>query len=654
MKSDIRAAAPPAKPLVIFDGDCNFCGIWIRRWRYHTGDRIDYLPFQARSVAERFPELAREQLEKAVHLVTTEGVIYSGAEAAFRALAFNPAEHWLLEWYEHSQLFSRTSESAYRFVATHRRFFSFLTRTLWGRSVEPSTYSLVRSVFVRSLALIYLTAFVSVWTQISGLIGSNGILPAGETMETVRRQTESAGIVGLARFHVFPTLCWMSASDAALRAQCATGTLLAILLFAGIAPAPCLFLLWLIYLSLSTICREFLSFQWDILLLETGFLAIFFSPLVYLPWRKSGPPPSRIALWLLRWLLFRLMFESGCVKLLSQDPTWRDLSALNLHYETQPLPTWIGWYAHQLPASIQKGCTVAMFVIELGIPFLIFAPRRPRGFACAALMGLQAAILLTGNYCFFNLLTLVLCLTLLDDEALRRCFRFVQRRRRGKAADGEPLGEKAAAAQKPPSPAHYLGGHKLHYLRLPITASLALLIIFVSLLQLLGMFSRSTAMPSAAISVLQWLSPFRTFNTYGLFAVMTTYRHEIIVQGSNDGVTWLDYEFRYKPGDPMRRPRFVAPHQPRLDWQMWFAALSDYQHNPWFIQFCASLLRNSPEVTRLVKKNPFPEKPPRYIRAVVYDYHFTDWKTRQGTGAWWRRQYVGLYLPVISLREAAP
>jgi predicted DCC family thiol-disulfide oxidoreductase YuxK len=652
MEPGIRVALPPAKPLVIFDGDCNFCAIWIRRWRHHTGDRVDYLPFQDPSIPERFPELPRAQLEHAVHLITTAGNIYTGAGAGFRALAFNPNEHWLLDWYEHSPLFARTTESAYRFVATHRGFFSFLTRALWGRSVEPSSHSLVRAVFVRSLGLIYLLAFASLWNQISGLIGSGGILPATQTMESVRHQTDSAGITGLARFHVFPTLCWFSASDTSLRVQCAAGTALAILVLIGVAPAPCLFLLWLIYLSLCTICREFLSFQWDILLLEAGFLAIFFAPLIYLPWRERGSPPSKIVLWLLRWLLFCLMFESGCVKLLSQDPTWRDCSALNFHYETQPLPTWIGWYAHQLPASIHKSCTIIMFVIELGVPFLVFAPRRPRHFGCAALLALQIAILLTGNYCFFNLLTILLCLTLLDDGALRRAVGIFRRSRRGNETDGTAQLETGAAAA--PNQPRCFGGHAFLRLRLAVTALVALLVLFVSLFQLLGMFARSTPIPPAAVSVLQWLSPFRTFNTYGLFAVMTTSRHEIIVQGSNDGRNWLDYEFKYKPGDLTHRPRFVAPHQPRLDWQMWFAALGDYEHNPWFVQFCASLLRNSPEVTHLLATNPFSVTPPRYIRAVVYDYHFTDLKTRRQSGTWWRKEYRGQYLPVISLRENAP
>src|SRR5258708_3266830 len=225
--------------------------------------------------------------------------------------------------------------------------------------------------------------------------------------------------MGWGRYHLAPTLCWFSRSDTSLSLQCAIGAVLGILVLIGVAPAPCLFLLWLIYLSLATVSREFLGFQWDALLLETGFLAIFFAPLRF--WLGAGhrSAPPRIVIWLLRLLMFRLMFESGFVKLSSHDPTWKTFTALHFHYETQPLPTWIGWYAHQLPAWAQKTSTVIMFFIELVFPLLIFAPRRFRLFACAGFAIFQMLILLTGNYCFFNLLALALCLPLLDDAAFR-------------------------------------------------------------------------------------------------------------------------------------------------------------------------------------------------------------------------------------------
>jgi predicted DCC family thiol-disulfide oxidoreductase YuxK len=624
---------------MVFDGDCNFCKLWIRRWHCLTGEKVDYLPFQDPAIAIRFPEVPRQQFEKAVQLIEPGGAVYRGAEAVFRALAYHPNGHWLLDWYRHSTIFARATESAYRFVAGHRPFFSFLTRLGWGRHVEPPTHFLVRGLFLRSLALIYLAAFVSLWLQLPGLIGSQGILPAKLTMAAARKNVEAANL-GVERYHLFPTLCWFNASDRFLQYHCAAGTALAILLLAGIAPAPSLFLMWLIYLSLSTVCREFLSFQWDILLLETGFLAIFFAPLQLFPRTARTVAPSRIVLWLLRLLLFRLMFESGAVKLLSGDPTWRSFTALTFHFETQPLPTWIGWYAHQLPLAFQKTATGVMFFIELAVPFLIFTPRRLRRFGCGALVALQLFILLTGNYCFFNLLTILLCLTLLDDFSLQRLFRL-------KFA-GPATGIQCDGPAPPPAAAPARSRRRWPH---AITVPLACLAGALAFMQMSLIFRLGAPWPGPMAAVYEWLSPFRTFNTYGLFAVMTTIRREIIVEGSDDAVRWHEYEFKYKPGNVQRRPEFVAPHQPRLDWQMWFAALGPYQQNPWFVNFCIRLLEGSPDALKLLQRNPFPARPPRYLRAIVYEYHFTDWPTRRRTGAWWRRERKGEYLPVLSRNE---
>ena len=643
---------------MVYDGDCCFCTLWIRRWRQATADAVDYLPFQDPRVIAQFPELPRDQFEHAVQLIEPEGVVYSGAEAVFRALAHKPHEHWLLDLYYHVSLFAGAAEWGYGVVARHRKFFSALTRLAWGRHLERPSYLLVRQVFLRSLGIIYLIAFVSLWVQVIGLVGSDGIAPANATMSAMRHQMD-AHRIGLDRYHILPTFCWWSASNASLKAQCAAGTVLSVLLILGIAPAPCLFLLWLIYLSLSTVSVEFLSYQWDGLLLQTGFLAIFLAPLQLLPWpllgRNASPrrpladgrlgeaslpaeaPPSRLVLWLLRWLLFQLMFESGCIKLVSGDPAWRHLTALRYHYETQPLPTWIGWYAFQLPAWFQKASAVVMFGIELVIPFLIFAPRRLRQFACGALVLLQLLIMLTGNYGFFNLLTVVLCLLLLDDTALQSASRRIFRPR-------TPL------SSLNPQPS------TLNLLKWPlqVTFPLACVSIVIGLMHLGGLSGRMLPWPRPFLISYVWLTPLRTFNSYGLFAVMTTRRPEIIIEGSKDGVKWLPYEFKYKPGDMKQRPRFVAPYQPRLDWQMWFAALSDYRHNLWLLNFCLRLLQGSPSVLGLLDRNPFPGAPPHYVRAVLYEYRFTDFATRRRTGAWWRRQKLGEYLPPMSLRETPP
>jgi len=544
---------------MLYDGDCDFCALWIRRWKTATADRVEYLAFQDARVEALFQEMPREALATAVHLVETDGAVYRGAEAGFRALAYDPEQGWLLELYEHLPVFAWLSERGYAFISRHRPLFSALTRFAYGERVERPTYFLVRRVFLRVLAVIYFIAFVSLWVQVKGLVGSQGIVPAELTMRQLALQADAAKL-GWQRYHLVPTLCWLGASDGSLQIQCGAGAALALLLLFGIAPAPCLFLLWLIYLSLTSVGREFLAFQWDNLLLETGFLAIFFAPLQLLPRASTGAPPSRLALWLLRWLLFRLMFASGLVKLLSGDPNWRDLTALKYHYETQPLPTWIAWYVHQLPLIIQKNSTALMFAVELFAPFLIFTPWRVRKVACVTISALQILILATGNYCFFNLLTLALCLLLLDDVTLQGFLPSAWRQSLVQAGRG----------RKWP---------------LQATVPLTCVAVVVSLMQFAGMFQIRLPWPKPIIAVYDWLVPFRTFNNYGLFAVMTTSRPEIIIQGSDDRVTWRDYEFKYKVGDLKRRPQFVEPHQPRLDWQMWFAALSDYQHDPWIISF---------------------------------------------------------------------
>jgi len=620
-----RVATPPARPVLIYDGDCRFCTLWIRRWQQETGDTIEYLASQDASVAQRFAEIPTQDFATAVQLVETDGRVISGAEAVFRALAKDPKRQWLLRQYEASPRFARATEWAYALVARNRPLFSWFTRLLFGAHVERPDYFLIRWVFLRSLGLIYLIAFLSLWTQVDGLIGNNGILPANNFMPGAAQYFNSQGI-GLDRFRQLPTLAWLSASDTSLHVQCAAGTVLALLLIIGIAPAPCLFLLWLIYLSLSVVAREFLGFQWDVLLLETGFLAIFFAPWQLWPRPARESPPSRLALWLLRSLLFKLMFQSGCVKLVSGDTMWRDLTALSVHYETQPLPTWISWYAHQLPLWVQKFSCFVMFGVELVVPFLIFLPRRPRQLAAILFALLQVLIMLTGNYTFFNLLTLALCLLLLDDFLI---VRFLPKRIRPRYEQHsiEILGRWQRRA----------------------IAVVAVVVISVTLLLLVATFGVRSGLLAPVEAVHHWLSPFRSLNSYGLFAVMTKPRNEIIVEGSNDGLRWYAYEFKHKPGDEKRRPRFVAPHQPRLDWQMWFAALSRGENNPWFASFCVRLLQGSPDVLALLERNPFPNRPPRFVRATVYEYHFTNYPLRRYRGEWWRREIKGPYLPVMSL-----
>ncbi len=483
------------------------------------------------------------------------------------------------------------------------------------------TYVLSGWLFLRLLGLIYLAAFVSLGTQIKGLAGSQGILPARDFL--LARQGW-----GPARWLQIPTLCWWNASDGFLQLLCWAGAALSLLLVAGVAPIPVLILLWVGYLSLFNAGRIFLGYQWDILLLETGFLAIFVAPFELLPAFPPTTAPSGIILWLLWWLAFRLMFSSGFAKLRSGDRAWRNLTALSCHYETQPLPTWIAWYVHQLPGWFHKLSVLLMFAIELGASAFVFAPPPGCYVAGAAFVFLMLLIMATGNYCFFNLLAIALSILLFDDAVWWR------------------LAERFLAGVRFPAASSISTGWP-GWTTIPVAIVIALL----SAEAMGRLFRVMTRWPKPLAQLVEWLDPFRLVNGYGLFAVMTTERPEIIVEGSHDGVAWHAYEFKWKPGEANRRPRFVAPHQPRLDWQMWFAALNYYHSTPWFHSFLLRLLRSSPDVLALLRRNPFPDKPPRFVRAVLYDYRFTDLATRRATGAWWRRERRGLYSPVLSLRD---
>jgi len=487
------------------------------------------------------------------------------------------------------------------------------------QSIGRGTYVLSSWLFLRALGVVYGIAFISLALQVQGLIGRGGILPAAELLEQEKR------LWGTRRFLLLPSVCWWNCRDGFLKFVCWAGAFLSVLLVLGIAPVPMLVLLWLLYLSLFTVCRIFLSYQWDILLLETGFLAIFMAPLELLPSWPPAASPSPVILWLAYWLLFRLMFGSGIVKWRSSDPTWRKLTALKYHYETQPLPTALSWYVHQLPGWVHKFSTLAMLAIEIVFPLFLFGPLPLRYVAATAFVLLMLLIMFTGNYCFFNLNAIALCLLVIDDSIYLPALHFL-------------FGNfPATVPQVSPWP---------WWIIVPV----ALLILILSLGRLLQLFRVQARWIALLEQFSGWFEPFRLVNGYGLFSVMTSVRLEIIIEGSHDGETWLSYEFKWKPGDVKHPPRWVQPHQPRLDWQMWFAALSDYHANPWFIAFLIRMLQGKREVLALVQTNPFPDKPPRLIRAVLYEYHFTDFRTRRATNAWWRRERRWLYSPVLSLR----
>ena len=594
-----------ATATLVYDGDCGICRYWVDYWMQQTKGRVVYRPYQ--DAASDFPTIQLEDFKRAIQLIEPDGRIYEGAAATFRVLRYAPGRGGWWWLYTHVPGFAPVSEWAYAFLARRRDLLNRISKLLWGPRVEPERYELVSWVFMRLLGTIYIVAFASLAVQITGLVGEAGILPLGRHLEAARQGW------GVAAYWGLPTLFWLSSSDAVLVAGTVLGAVLGLLVVLGLWTRAALVGLFVLYLSYVYAGQAFLSYQWDLLLLEAGFLAIFLT---------AG---SRIVVWLYRWLIFRYLFLSGVVKLLSGHLTWQHLTALEFHFWTQPLPTPLAWYAAQLPDWILATATAAALVIELIVAFLIFLPRRPRALAAWCVLLFQLAILLTGNYGFFNLLTMALCLFLFDDAALRRVL-------------PQRLGERVAIQAPHPGRATTM-----------VAAALALIVVPVGLNHIWQAFTR-TGLPLAG-TLTEWISPLLVVNSYGPFATMTKTRPEIIVEGSDDGQTWREYIFRYKPGPVTRRPRWSIPHQPRLDWQMWFAGYGTFAENPWFPTLMQRLLEGSPSVRALLADGPFADRPPKYVRAELFDYRFASPGTHADTGAWWERRPAGIYFPEMSLAE---
>ena len=601
------AARPPAatqRPRLIYDGDCGFCFYWARYWEKLTGESVEYRPYQ--QVAAQYPAISEADFRRAVQYVAPDGRRASAAEASFLTLSHAHGKGFWLALYRYLPGFAAVSELAYGFVAAHRPALHRASLFFWGKNHEPPRYEFTSFLFLRLFGLITLSAFVSFAVQAQGLVGSRGILPLADLIDALAR-------LGPQRFVLMPMVFWLDDSDVAIQAACWAGAGFSLMLVLNLLPRLSLVLIYALYLSLFYAGQTFMTFQWDTFLLETTIVALL----------MSFAPTTGV--WLARWLLFRFMFMSGVVKLISGDPNWWNLTALDYHFLTQPLPTPLAWYVASLPSGVLKVATGAVFVVELGLPFLIFCPRRLRLASAFGILLLQSCILLTGNYNWFNLQTMLLCLPLIDDAALRRvlpprALEFLRAR---------------ATGQAPRRPVKV------------VVNAMALLMAFLGLVQMDLRFGGSP--PDAALTIDGWFEPLHLVSSYGLFAVMTTSRDEIVIQGSNDGVEWRDYEFRYKPGDVMRRPPWNIPHQPRLDWQMWFAALDDPQRLPWFSRFLARLLENEPSVTALLETNPFPDKPPTYVRAQFYDYTFAG-TAEHAAGRWWDRRLLGLYFPEAHLK----
>lgn len=487
---------------------------------------------------------------------------------------------------------------------------------------EPpdNEYWLTRIVFLRGLGLVYAVAFFSLSWQLTALFGDGGLLPVGRYLQRIAGAYPSTW----SAFGQLPTLFWIDASDDFMAWICRGGLALSGIVALGYANAPIMAVLWFVYMSFVHVGQVFYSFGWEILLLEAGFLAIFLSP----AWNPNlitpRSPPPKVVIWLLRWVVFRVMFGAGMIKIRG-DECWRDLTCLMYHLETQPIPNPISWYWHQTPPLFHKIEVLGNHVVELIVPWAVFGPRYLRVGAGMLLIAFQLALIVSGNLSWLNWLTIVLCISCFDDSVCRWLFT-----RRTLDAVG--------ALPRPT---------RLWWPRVYVLACLCALVVYLSVAPVRNLLSDRQQMNSS-------FDRLHLVNTYGAFGHVGKERYEIILSGTTDpypsaNSRWIEYEFPCKPGSPERRPCVISPFHYRLDWHIWFAAMSDIQRHPWLAHLVYQLLRGDEDIIQLLDGNPFPDGPPRFIRADLYRYEFTRYQ--DNPTAWWTRTRVGAYFPPLSLNN---
>jgi len=505
-------------------------------------------------------------------------------------------------------------------------------RWLFDGRRGPKDRLLPRWVFLRALGVIYFSAFLALVLQIRGLIGPEGISPVKDYLEAVRT---SAGSL---KYWYAPTVFWLSSGSQMLMAVSWLGLVAAALLVANFWPRGMLAICWVCFLSFVAAASEFSGYQSDGMLLEAGFLALFLAPGGWRPGLGHDSLPIRASLFLLTWEGFRIYFESGLAKILSGDPQWRNFTAMDDYYQNGPLPTWIGWYVGHLPHWFHAAATAGTLGLELFLVWMFFLPRRVRIVCFCIVTPWQVGIILTANYAFLNYLVLFLGFFLLDDKFLQQFLPVKWRERFVADSAGVEPAVVAGATGK-----WEKLRERLLFLRTATVAIVLCWLFYVSATELMWMLWRGP-LPTTPVVALQ---PFRVAERYGLFAVMTPSRFEIEFQGSNDGQNWVAYPFRFKPQDPMKAPGIYAPYQPRFDWNLWFASLGDWRSNPMVPTTEERLLTGDKNVLALFAGNPFPGAPPKQVRAVLWQYWFTTWAEKKATGAWWRREDLGLYAPTL-------
>ena len=631
-----------SKQTLIYDGDCGFCIYWVEQLKKLVASKLECKPYQTVLSSGTWNGFTREDCKRSIKLYEpNSGKAYEAAHAAFRALSYHeaPIAKLSLWLYEKMPGFKYISEFIYALVALMRPLLSKLGSQICNQNSID--------IFIRGIGFCYLLSFASLLPQIEALFGPRGIMPIAWT---------AIGYNWISSDRAVPVLISI----------CLLGILSGTAIIFRRWTSLNLVIVFILYHFLVSFGEPFMSFQWDALLLETGFLTMLLSFFQ----KQRYDLAANICYGLLLIVLFKLMFLSGIVKLASSDSSWTSLTALNYHYQTQPIPNLISYFMHQLPAAFNWLSCLIMFGIELILPFFIFLGgdlrsdsklSRIRAYlrhsAALGLIILQFIIISTGNYCFFNILTILLSTLLIDSPAWERLSKVNGLLRPANAVLAITNRSKAIHQSCNMSRGKNLKLSTLIFT--PVLIVIASLLLYINLIFINRPVTSLFKVPlifdiknnSPLLTPLNLIFRNHLASPYGLFAVMTKERREIIIQGSNDAQKWLDYEFRYKPGSLYRMPPQVAPHQPRLDWQMWFAALSPWQQNIWFVNLCMRLLEGEASVSRLLAYNPYAAQPPKYIRAISYRYEFTDLNELASTGAYWKRSEPRLYLPIISLRH---
>ena len=615
----------------------------VPRWRQRTGDKVRYLASEGSGLSEYV------RYESS----SDQGYSYQGFEAILCLLAVDKRGRRQLWIYRRLPGAAPLSDYGHQIRMRYPRSATALATIFYGRDLRPTERFWTRWLFLRALGLVTLLAFGSWWSQADGLVGPEGIAPSHQRFERITEVSQAQGWSTWQAFKAAPSLLWPKAEDnSSVNTLCLVGVIAASLLLLNLLPGIALLACLACYLSLISTGSVFMGYQWDALLIESLTASLLLVPWTLRPKLARNKVPSRAAFFVLKILLFKLFFLSGVVKLNANDAPWDELTALTYHYWTQPLPNPLSWYAHHLPVWLHSASCALMLAIEIGLPFAVFGPRRLRQLACAGFATLMLVIVLTGNYGFFNLLSLVLCLALLDDRSLRQLLpsRLSAHLSAALRWMTRPQLPQLRCWPRMPPFAAKMRRRLTHWLTVGAASTLVLL----QIVPMGRTIDRQWSPPKVLVELHSELASFRLVNSYGLFANMTESRPEIIIEGSHDGLNWQRYDFPYKIDGVDDAPTMAWPgHMPRLDWQLWFAALRG-KCRGWVVHFFQRLLEGSPSVSKLIGHDPFQTRPPRYLRSTLISLEFSSPEHYDNTGhRWITRGPTRPLCPIVELHKGS-